>query len=147
MASQEIHNDTGIGILQAGAVEATANSTNYADLAGFEGVEIIATFESTTASAGNSLLLSVWESDVDSATPAASASYTAAAAADIRGAFTAVAATGNTAQKVGYTGRCRYIFVTMTETGTYIGEVHIAVLGNNPNEAPAGAVTVAALTS
>ncbi len=104
MALGDLYNNLGNGVLYQAAVAATTTATNYADLDGFESVVIFATIDSDTASAGNGITLAVWESDVDPATPAAIASYSAVAAGDLNGAFAQVVATGTVIQCVGYKG-------------------------------------------
>ena len=146
MALGDLYNNLGYGVLYQAAITATTTATNYADLDGFESVVVFATIDSDTASAGNGITLAVWESDLDGATPAAIASYSAVASADLEGAFAQVVATGTVIQCVGYKGAERYLTVKMTEEGTYSGYIHISVIGI-PNRRPDTSITVAAITS
>ncbi|MGE3622974.1 MAG: hypothetical protein AB7H77_03740 [Bdellovibrionales bacterium] len=65
--------------------------------------------------------------------------YTAVAAADLQGAFTAVSGAGgaNTVQQVGYVGNQRYVQVVMTTTGATSGAASSAtVIAGYPRHAP-----------
>lgn len=66
-------------------------------------------------------------------------SYSAVAASDLDGAFTAVSsgAGANTAQQVGYIGSSRYLKVVMTTTGATTGALSAAsVIAGYPRNAP-----------
>ncbi len=65
--------------------------------------------------------------------------YTAVAAADIDGAFTAVSSSAgaNTLQQVGYIGSQRYVAVVMTTTGATTGALSSTnVIAGYPRNAP-----------
>lgn len=66
-------------------------------------------------------------------------SYSAAAAADLDGAFTAVSGSGgaNTIQQIGYIGAQRFVAVVITTSGATSGAFSTAsVIGGYPRNAP-----------
>ena len=84
------------------------------------------------------------------ATPLASASYSAVAAANIEGAFTTVDAAGEDAltQWVGYKGTARYVLVYLNYTGaTGAWPIGVVAITANSGTQPEAAPTTAALTS
>lgn len=123
--------------------------TKYVDLFGYEAAVISVNVGAATPLSGSNYFTPVlYEAD---AAPTASGSYSAAAAGDIRGAFTAIDAQADdqATQSVGYIGDARYLAVKLDETGTVTSFlVSVDAILGVPRHAPAGTtvVTTGAIT-
>lgn len=110
----------------------------YIDTLGFNSLTIQCMTRMTTASSGNSFTPTVMEADVAPATPAAAASYSAVAAADLVGTAPAAVeqTTADVNAQVGYIGSQRYVAVWVDETSTAVGEVIVTYILGDPSEMP-----------
>lgn len=117
-------------------ITATADS-EYIDTKGFESIAIAVAYNAATASSGNSFLPTLQESDDTTA-----ANFTDVAAADLLGSFSAIEATGDGLQVVGYIGSKRYLMINFVETGTADITYTLIPIGGNNRHGNANAATL-----
>jgi len=136
----DIQNDSNvIALLSNSAAVAADTQTNYIDTALYESLLIAVIYDAGTASAGNSFTPTLQEA---TGTPGTIASYSSVAAADINGAFSAIEATGEGVQFVGYTGDERYINVLLDETGTSSIDFTVVAIVSNGLHNPIDGATI-----
>lgn len=134
------HNDfIDVVLLNNAAATAADTYTKYVDLQGYQSCELIVIYDAGTASAGNSFTPTV---KVASATPGSTGSYATADSADLIGSFSAVEATGEGSQSVGYVGTSRYVSVLLDETGTASFDFTVIARLGHGKSAPVNSDTV-----
>jgi hypothetical protein len=136
-----------VQLLAPGAAITDDTGTAYVDLQGFDAVDIVVTYSNVTASAGNNKFDVIVQEA--SAAPATAGSYTAVAAANLRGSFPVLqnGVTANVAS-VGVVGSKRYLRVLLDETGTasVIASVMAVLTLSDRDPANAKTVTTGAVT-
>lgn len=103
--------------------------TDYVDVAGFEQVAVLVNYGAVTTVDGSNYVIAVLQ-ECDSA-PATNTSWSACAAGDIIGAFTAVDGSSDDqkTQNVSYIGDARYLRVLLdyTSAGTHPNNCNVSV--------------------
>ena len=143
----DLHNNVAVAHL-LDAQDITADTySNYVDLAGYEGAEFLVNFGAATPLSGSAYMTpKLYEASV---TPTATGSYSAVAAGDLLGSFTAIDAQSEdqTTQRVGYRGSKRYVCVLLDETGSLTScLVSVDAVLGIPRDAPAAAPTTGTVT-
>lgn len=131
MGTRDLHSQisTATSVAPAGNRTATINGTGV-DLAGYRSAAAVVTFATVT---DGTWTPSLDESDNNS-------DWTAVAAADLSGSFTAVTSSNDeSVQEVSYMGTKRYIRVTVTETvaSTTGGIFSASIVRGDPIKSPA----------
>jgi len=137
---KDLHNNTtDVVILAAVVVAATGNSGDI-DLAGCNACEFVINTgvdAGTGLGASHNLVFSLTEADDDGTGSAGD--YTAVASADILGTVPTIDSTDEdaTVYRFGYTGACRFVKLTWTETGTVSMPVGITMTKGHLRDSPA----------
>jgi len=130
-----------VQLLAPGAAITADTSTRYVDLQGFDAVDIVVTYSDVTAATGaNNFVVVVQEA---SAAPGTAGSYTAVAAANLRGTIPTLedGVTANVSS-VGVVGSKRYLRVLLDETGTASVIASVMAVLTLSDRDPANAKTV-----
>lgn len=137
------HDSVIVPLLEAHDLVNTDHQSDYVDLAGFDGAEIVVTVGALTGVDGSNYLTPILQEATTG--PATVGNYGAVAAGDIIGGYTKIDSTSedSVVQRACYVGTARYINVKLdyTSTGISVGIVGAYAILRRAAKGPASSLT------